>query len=233
MSEYLYHITTERKWQDAQQQGEFMPMEFLADGFIHAAYYHQLKTVLDFLFQDAREVLVLEIDPKQLRCEIKNENTTGGTELFPHIYGTLPLNAVLRTFYLTRSDDGFELPDLADYHAGDAARNAALAYVECINTKDLQRLLDLFADDGQLIHPFGVFKGKEKLAEFYGGLVMKADTQLSISRLAADGRVCAIEVAGRSPQAPDKAQYAVDLFEVNEQGQVSELAIYYRNFDLK
>src|SRR6478609_3210971 len=95
------------------------------------------------------------------------------------------------------------------------ARHAALTYVDCINKKDLPRLLALFAEDGQLNHPYGVFKGKDKLEEFYGGLVMKADTQLSLGRIAAEGRVCSVEVIGRSPQAPDKAQYAVDLFEVN------------------
>jgi hypothetical protein len=115
----------------------------------------------------------------------------------------------------------------------EAARHAALTYVDCINTKDLPRLLALFADDGQLNHPFGLFQGKAKLEEFYGGLVMLADTQLSTGRIAAEGNVCSIEVMGVSPQAPDKAQYAIDLFEVNEQGLVKELAIYYRNFDLK
>lgn len=115
----------------------------------------------------------------------------------------------------------------------EKVRTAALAYVDCINTKDLPRLLALFAEDGQLNHPYGVFKGKDKLAEFYGGLVMKADTQLSLGRIAAEGRVCSVEVIGRSPQAPEKAQYAIDLFEVNDQGLVTELAIYYRNFDMK
>jgi hypothetical protein len=113
------------------------------------------------------------------------------------------------------------------------AKQAALAYVEYINSKNLEGLLALFAEDGQLTHPYGVFKGKDKLEEFYGGLVMKADTQLSVGRIAAEACVCSIEVKGVSPQAPDKAQYAIDLFEVNEQGLVKELAIYYRNFDMK
>jgi len=115
----------------------------------------------------------------------------------------------------------------------EKARAAALSYVECINTKNLERLLALFAEDGVLTHPFGVFAGKAKLAEFYGGLIMLMDTQLTTGRISAEGNVCTIEVVGRSPQAPDKAQYAIDLFEVNEQGLVKELAIYYRNFDLK
>ena len=115
----------------------------------------------------------------------------------------------------------------------EKARTAALAYVECINTKDLERLLSLFADDGRLVHPFGLFEGKAKLAEFYGGLVMLADTQLSVARVAAENNICCAEVIGISPQAPDKPQYAIDLFELNGEGLICELAIYYRNFDLK
>lgn len=115
----------------------------------------------------------------------------------------------------------------------DAARRAAHAYIQAINGKQLDSLLALFADDGELVHPFGVFTGKASLAEFYGGLVMPADTQLTVLREATEGRVCCIEVVGVSPQAVDKPQYAIDLFEVNAQGRVQNLSIYYRNFDLK
>ncbi len=115
----------------------------------------------------------------------------------------------------------------------DKARASAHSYVEAINTKNLDQLLALFADNGELIYPFGVFSGKQKLAEFYGGLVMLADTTLTIARESAENTVCCIEVIGISPQAPDKPQYAIDLFEVNEAGLVKNLSIYYRNFDLK
>jgi hypothetical protein len=115
----------------------------------------------------------------------------------------------------------------------EKARIAAFTYVECINTKNLQRLLALFADNGRLVHPYGLFEGKEKLAEFYGGLVMLADTQLSVGRMTAEGSIATLEVVGVSPQAPDKAQYAIDLFQIDDEGLISELAIYYRNTDMR
>jgi hypothetical protein len=115
----------------------------------------------------------------------------------------------------------------------EQVRRAAHTYVDCINRKDLEGLLAIFADDGELVHPFGMFSGKEKLAEFYGGLVMLADTQLQVLRESAENTVCCVEVVGISPQAPDKPQYAVDIFEINASGLVKNLSIYYRNFDLK
>ena len=110
MSDYIYHITSEDKWQDAQGSGEYIPIEYLADGFIHASYYHQLKQVLDFLFSAQDSVLVLEIDPLYLQAEIRVENTTGGKEKFPHIFGTLSTSAVVRTFTLTQGKEGFIIP---------------------------------------------------------------------------------------------------------------------------
>lgn len=111
----------------------------------------------------------------------------------------------------------------------DLATRAALAYVEHINAKALQPLLDLFADNAKLIHPYGLFEGKDKLAEFYGGLVMLADTSLSVTSVTSEANRSVIAVTAVSPQAPGKAQYALDLFTVNEVGLIVELAIYYRS----
>lgn len=115
----------------------------------------------------------------------------------------------------------------------EKAKQAALNYVEAINTKNLDMLLNQFADDGKLTHPFGLFEGKDKLAEFYGGIVMHADTTVTVHRSSAEGHVAVIEVSAVSPQAPDTPQWALDLFEVNDDGKIIDLAIYYRSFDLK
>ncbi len=112
------------------------------------------------------------------------------------------------------------------------AARASLAYVEALNAKDLPSLLRLFAPDARLTHPFGTFTGRQELGEFYGNLVMAADTKLTVHRSVVEGRTAVIEVSAVSPMAPDMAQYAIDLFEVNENGEVVDLCIYYRNFDL-
>lgn len=115
----------------------------------------------------------------------------------------------------------------------EKSRAAAHNYVAAINNKNIENLMAIFSDDAELVHPFGVFSGKQKLVEFYGGLVMLADTKLTVARESAENNICCVEVIGVSPQAPDKPQYAVDLFELNDEGLVKNLSIYYRNFDLK
>lgn len=115
----------------------------------------------------------------------------------------------------------------------EKARVAAYNYIAAINNKNLENLMAIFSEDAELVHPFGVFVGKQKLVEFYGGLVMLADTKLAVTRESAENNICCVEVIGISPQAPGKPQYAIDLFEVNAEGLVENLSIYYRNFDLK
>lgn len=39
--------------------------------------------------------MLLEIETAYVRSEIRWENTEGGAELFPHIYGPFPADAVI------------------------------------------------------------------------------------------------------------------------------------------
>ena len=111
----------------------------------------------------------------------------------------------------------------------EAARKAAENYITAINTKDIDLMLGTFAQDGELIHPFGNFKGQDALRGFYADLVFKADTILSKGLMAVEGNVAIVEVAGVSPQKPNEPQYACDVFNVNGEGRIETLAIYYRN----
>ena len=67
------------------------------EGFIHCAKRAQVKGVLERYYKDATNLIVLEIDERKIRSQIKYENTVGGPELFPHIYGPINIDAVLRT----------------------------------------------------------------------------------------------------------------------------------------
>ena len=112
--ELLYHITTEQEWRAAEARGEYLPKGYIADGFIHASFYRQLKQTADLFFAAHSKVIVLEIDADLLGCVVKVENTTGGTELFPHLYGELPVAAVTGTFLIENDErKGFVIPPAA------------------------------------------------------------------------------------------------------------------------
>ena len=91
----IYHITSTSEWNLAQSKGEYEPRQFPDEGFIHCSYSHQLETVVNRFFLGQKNLLVLEIDSAVLQCEVIEENLEGGAELYPHVYGKLPLNAIL------------------------------------------------------------------------------------------------------------------------------------------
>ncbi len=111
--EYIYHLASPAWFQAQKVNGEYLPEKFSEDGFIHCCYPNQVLGVLSRHFENTEHLLLLVIDRDKVSCDVVDENTPGGTELFPHIYGTLSLAAVLRTYPLTRNEKGiFDLPEL-------------------------------------------------------------------------------------------------------------------------
>jgi uncharacterized protein (DUF952 family) len=94
MSEKLFHITTQAEAAAAKEAGEYTPQNFDQEGFIHCSYGHQAAGVIRRLFKGRTDLVAFEIDRTKLSCRVVDENLEGGTELFPHIYGRLPMSAV-------------------------------------------------------------------------------------------------------------------------------------------
>jgi uncharacterized protein (DUF952 family) len=93
-SERLYHITTAAEANAARQRGEYRPAAFDREGFIHCSYDRQVVATANRIFRGRDDLVLLEIDPRQLTCRVVDENLEGGNELYPHIYGPLAMQAV-------------------------------------------------------------------------------------------------------------------------------------------
>ena len=63
-------------------------------GFMHCCWRHQVEPVANATYRDAGPVLLLTIDSDLVASEIKVESG-GGPEDFPHVYGPLPVAAVV------------------------------------------------------------------------------------------------------------------------------------------
>jgi uncharacterized protein (DUF952 family) len=94
--EPIFHITTAIEKNDAAKSGDYAPQAFGAEGFIHCSYRRQVSAVANRRFKGRTDLVLLEIDRSQVPHRIIDENLEGGTELFPHIYGRLPMSAVTR-----------------------------------------------------------------------------------------------------------------------------------------
>jgi uncharacterized protein (DUF952 family) len=92
---YLYHITDSASWDAAQNQGEYHAASLETEGFIHLSEHHQLKGVIERYFLNQTDLVLLEIDHALLQAEVRYEVVPiHGT--FPHLYGVLNLDAVIR-----------------------------------------------------------------------------------------------------------------------------------------
>ena len=77
------------------------------EGFIHCSYPHQLDGVANRFYGDVAELLILHVDTGLLDAELRIEPPADGVaELFPHVYGPIPIVAVVDTTLWRRGDDG-------------------------------------------------------------------------------------------------------------------------------
>jgi uncharacterized protein (DUF952 family) len=108
----IFHITKRGEWERAQQEGIYRTPTLASEGFIHCSRSDQVIRTANTLFPGQSGLVLLEIDPRQVRAEIRHENCEGGQEAFPHIYGALNLDSVVRVLMFEPGEDGrFAMPD--------------------------------------------------------------------------------------------------------------------------
>jgi uncharacterized protein (DUF952 family) len=94
MSQFIYKITPQAPWREAEANGRFTgaPID-IADGFIHFSTAEQVRETAAKHFSGQADLLLVAIDGASLGDALKYEVSRGGA-LFPHLYGALELNAV-------------------------------------------------------------------------------------------------------------------------------------------
>ncbi|MDX2303553.1 MAG: DUF952 domain-containing protein [Microscillaceae bacterium] len=103
----LFHICTKSDWESAQKEGVYKAKSLESEGFIHCSTPLQLVDTANLLFKGQGNLLLLFIDQNKVNAEIKFENTLGGEQLFPHIYGALNLDAVDHFQAFEPNSDGY------------------------------------------------------------------------------------------------------------------------------
>jgi uncharacterized protein (DUF952 family) len=114
----IYHLAFASDWEAAQALGSYRVsgrgMTLESEGFLHFSYAGQVAGVAKRFWRAPESPLVLlTVDPDLLGLPVVAENTSGGTELFPHVYGPLRVAAVVAVTAIAVDADGVpELPDL-------------------------------------------------------------------------------------------------------------------------
>jgi uncharacterized protein (DUF952 family) len=106
MTDIVYKIVPETLWRRAKQKGVFEGAEIdLKDGYIHFSTGPQAKETARLHFSGVAGLMLVAVDATLLGEALKYEASRGG-DLFPHLYGTLPVSAVLWEMPLLIGVDG-------------------------------------------------------------------------------------------------------------------------------
>jgi len=129
----IYHIVTLNDLKNQIINNHYKPNTFENDGFIHCT--HEKSTTLlvleDYFVEVSKKniILILEIDTTKLKSEVKYEppapiQNTGTSHimegiLFPHIYGSINIDAIIGTGKVERVNNKFSWPvifnDIKEY----------------------------------------------------------------------------------------------------------------------
>lgn len=97
LSDPIYHLASPDDAKSLENQSFYSTESLTQEGFIHCCTAAQLPGVIQRYYANATELVLLTIEPDALSAAPVYENTVGGTELFPHIYGPIDATAVSRT----------------------------------------------------------------------------------------------------------------------------------------
>ncbi|KAF2088763.1 DUF952-domain-containing protein [Saccharata proteae CBS 121410] len=100
-----FKILSAEEWKDWETSTSFKGASIdLADGYIHLSTAAQSAETYAKYFAGQPNLVLAEVDLELLGDAVKWEESRGG-QLFPHVYGPIPLSAVLRV----REDVGDEV----------------------------------------------------------------------------------------------------------------------------
>ena len=105
----LVHLCSNDEWRAAQVQGAHRPESLDAVGFVHLSLPEQVHLPANRLYAGRTDLLLLHIDPARLSSPVRWEPgvaTDPDGMVFPHLYGELPVGAVINVTPYPPAEDG-------------------------------------------------------------------------------------------------------------------------------
>jgi uncharacterized protein (DUF952 family) len=93
----IYHITTKENWDKALVAGFYEAPSLHTEGFIHNSTAAQVQGVLERYYAGQTNLVLLHIEETKLTVELKYELAPSVNEEFPHIFGAINLDAIVKT----------------------------------------------------------------------------------------------------------------------------------------
>lgn len=109
MERFIYTLVRQADWRAAEAAGAYAgSADDARDGFLHFSTAAQLRASAAKHRAGVPDLLMVEADTALLGDALKWEPASGGKRpgLFPHLYASLPLSAVVRVVPLPLGADG-------------------------------------------------------------------------------------------------------------------------------
>ncbi|MCA0456321.1 MAG: DUF952 domain-containing protein [Chloroflexi bacterium] len=118
----ILHITSLPEWETALENGTYTAPSLAKEGFIHCSTREQVLPVANNFYRGQTNLVLLVMDTEQVQAPLKWEGPinpvtgqpeVGNDKLFPHIYGAINVEAVVKVVaFPPKADGSFELPEL-------------------------------------------------------------------------------------------------------------------------
>ncbi len=95
----ILHIVSRSDWEAARTAGAYRAESLDSEGFIHFSRWSQLAATAARYYAGVSDLVVLVVDEAALD-DLRVELSPSTGETFPHLYGPLPVSAVVEVMPL-------------------------------------------------------------------------------------------------------------------------------------
>jgi uncharacterized protein (DUF952 family) len=104
LTERFFHILARADW--PIDGSELVAASVGTEGFAHCSFARDVAESANRYFAADAELVALEIDPALVTAPVKIEHSQLRGSDFPHVYGAIPVAAVIASWPLERGPDG-------------------------------------------------------------------------------------------------------------------------------
>ena len=109
----LVHLCSAGDWAQAQASGTVRPESLDSVGFVHMSTPQQVHLPANRLYRGCTDLVLLQVDPAKVGAPVRWEPGVPSdpeSMLFPHLYGPLPVEAVIGVSDYRPGPDGVFAP---------------------------------------------------------------------------------------------------------------------------
>lgn len=108
---FIVHALLRTEWEIALVNGTYRGDSLEKEGFIHCSPIEKIASVANYNFRGVKGLILLCIDESKVKPEVRWEDLYNEGRNYPHIYGELNIDSVLKTVDFEPNIDGtFSLP---------------------------------------------------------------------------------------------------------------------------